>query len=94
MEALIQAVRDIYETIINTPQFLSSIFDNISNFFSTVVQYIANFVSSISYMVSILGSSVSAPFDLSYYVHPILSACILSVLILSVIKLLLGWGNQ
>lgn len=68
-------------------------FDALWSFINTIFSFITNFISGLITMVGILANCLTLPVTISGYFTPILSGCIIAVASISIIKLLLGWGN-
>lgn len=71
-----------------------SFFESIIEFFQMLFDIIINFFNSISTLISVVSSAITVPISLTGFVHPLVSSCILAVLLISVFKLVLGWGNS
>lgn len=71
-----------------------SFFESIIEFFEMLFNIIVNFFNSILTLIGVLTTAIRIPVSLTTLVHPLLSACILAVLLISIFKLVLGWGNS
>lgn len=70
--------------------FVNAIWDMLQSAWDMLL----NFFSGIVTMLSVTVSAVTLPAQLSLYVPSFLSACVLIVGSISIVKLILGWGNQ
>lgn len=71
-----------------------SFFESVLEFFDLIFDIVVNFFNSLLTLLTVINSAIRIPTFLTGFVHPLLSACILAVLLVSVIKLILGWGNS
>lgn len=71
-----------------------SFFESVLEFFELIFDIVLNFFNSLLTLLTVIMSAIRIPTYLTTFVHPLLSACILAVLLISIIKLILGWGNN